>query len=77
MNKKLENMCGSDDSIAIKILASKFLAEIMTKHCWVSFLLGHPVHIHLSLSYEIVQVHDLFRNCVSNIRTSRCHYCYA
>jgi len=33
--QKLEYMCRSDDSIAIKILASKFLVvmEIMTKHC--------------------------------------------
>jgi len=34
----------SDESTAIEILASKFrvITEIMTKHCWDQFWLGHP-----------------------------------
>ena len=44
---KLHDMCISDDNIAVKILASKFLMvwEIMTKWCWGQFLLRHPVVI--------------------------------
>jgi len=49
--RKLKNKCTCDESIATAILhqmlVSKFLVvvEIMMKHCWGSFLLGHRVEV--------------------------------